>query len=558
VRLPWLSVAYALALACGSPGEGAEPDPATGPTDTRADDPGVGPASEPAAAPDGGPGDQGAQAPYDRAVQKSTHNAYDRDEPLFDQLAWHRVRSVELDIHLAKSGNSAGPGEFFVYHDDKPFFRDTSCTMFSDCLAQIAAFHRAVPQHEVVTLWVDLKDDFAPAHMPADVDAAITEALGRAAIVAPQDLVARCPGAATIRGAVTGPCGFPSLGELRGKVLVAVTGGTQCDAASHVSAYAAPDATARLAFVAPDIDATCDAVAYDALPSVVFVNMPFAERARAGDARSRGLVARIYKGGLPGGLDNASDFSGARAAGAQHLATDKVNADEDLFATTASPLGFPLACDDCAPPRREVASLIGMRAQSGDIFDDRDSFYFASEVDASASPVAWSAFVSVPSSHVEEFAKACLMARASDAPGAANVALCRTFDKHPPRFQVRAASDALTTTSDMPDPAGVSAESPAFLRLTLTPKGATTEAHGEASLDGVSWTTVGKTTVPGALPQRGLATASHGGAARVKALFGNLVKTRGGTSTAYRSAELPAQRAVGAGASGDAFDGVVP
>lgn len=555
MRHPWLSLAYAFALACGSSSDGVDPSAEPAPPVTTAEEAGV---ADAAPSPDAGVEDPGSLAPYDRAVQKSTHNAYERFEPLFDQLVWHRVRSLELDIHVSKAGEAAGAGAFFVYHDDKPFFRDTSCTMLADCLAQIAAFHRAVPKHEVVTLWIDLKDDFSAGHMPADVDAAVVKALGRDAVVAPQDLITRCPGAATVRGAVTGACAFPTLSELRGKVMVAVTGGTRCDAASHVSAYAGTSAAARLAFVAPNIDATCDATAYDALPDVVFLNMSFDERARAKDVRSRGLVGRIYKGGLPGGLDSAPDFAGAAAAGAQHLASDKVNVEEDGFATTASALGFPLQCADCAPPRVELASLVGMRAESGDIEGQRDSFYFASEDDASAEPVTWSTFVSVPSSHSQEFAKGCLMARAGDAPDAANVAVCRPFDNHPPRLQVRAAAGAATTVTEMPAPAGVSVETPAFLRLTLTPKGTSTEAHGEASVDGTTWITVGKVTVPSSLPQRGLAIASHGTAARVKALFGNVMKTRGTESTPFRAAELPSRRAIGASASGDAFDGVVP
>lgn len=556
MRRLWLPLAYALALACGSSSDAAE-DPRDAPLDDGGRDEGA-VAQEAGLVVDAGPEDLGALAPYDRAVQKSTHNAYERYEPIFDQLAWHRVRSVELDIHVAKAGANAAAGEFFVYHDDKPFFRDTSCTMFSDCLGQIAAFHRAVPRHEVLTLWVDLKDDFATGHAPADVDAAVVKALGRDAVVAPEDLVARCPGAATVRSAVTGSCAFPTLSELRGKVIVAVTGGTQCDAASHVSRYAGADATARLAFVAPNIDTTCDATAYDALPSVVFLNMSFDERARAKDVRARGLVGRIYKGGLPGGLDTGPDFADARAAGAQHLASDKVNAEADGFATTASALGFPLQCDDCGPPRVETASLIGLRAESGDIEGAADSFYFAGEDDASTAPVTWTAFVSVPSSHAEEFAKGCLMARASEEPGAANVALCRPFDNHPPRFQVRATSGAATTTTEMASPSGVVVETPAFLRLTLTPKGTTTAAHGEASVDGMTWSTVATASIAGGLPQRGLAVSSHGSPTRVKALFGNVVKTRGNESTPYKAAQLPSRRAIGAAATGDVFDGVVP
>src|SRR5690349_15338941 len=38
----------------------------------------------------------------DEVRAKSSHNSYERDEALFDQLVYHRVRSIELDIHVAK------------------------------------------------------------------------------------------------------------------------------------------------------------------------------------------------------------------------------------------------------------------------------------------------------------------------------------------------------------------------------------------------------------------------------------------------------------------------
>ena len=36
--------------------------------------------------------------PYDLVLQKASHNSYARDESLFDQLVFHRVRSLALDI----------------------------------------------------------------------------------------------------------------------------------------------------------------------------------------------------------------------------------------------------------------------------------------------------------------------------------------------------------------------------------------------------------------------------------------------------------------------------
>src|SRR5262245_5721563 len=88
-----------------------------------------------------------ATASYADAVQKSSHNSYAREEPLLDQLLYHRIRSVEVDIHRSREGVKAKRGEWFVYHEDLPLMRTTSCVMLADCVRQLAAFHAAIPRH---------------------------------------------------------------------------------------------------------------------------------------------------------------------------------------------------------------------------------------------------------------------------------------------------------------------------------------------------------------------------------------------------------------------------
>ncbi|MGC4079475.1 MAG: Ca2+-dependent phosphoinositide-specific phospholipase C [Rubrivivax sp.] len=557
---PFPFVAIVLASACGI-------DVVQG--DTGA--PGVPPASADASAPeaslpDGGAPDEdggslpidteGVKVAYDQVTQKSVHNAYEKDEPLFDQLVWHRVRSVELDIHTGRSGESDMPGDWYVYHEDLPFFRDTTCFRLSECLTQISAFHKAVPQHEVITLMIDLKDGFGGTHGQADLDAMLVKQLGAQTMVSPQNLVAKCAGATTLRAAVTGKCAFPTLADLRGKVVVAVTGGSGCDAASNVSSYVGADPTARLAFGAADLDGSCPMTEYDTRPSFVFFNMSGGESARAADVKARKLVGRIYKGGLDGGLDSASDFAAARTAGAQLLATDRVNAVADTWSTTASPTGFPFACAGCEPPHAEPASLVTLRATSGDTWDAADNFYFAYE--QATGETTLSAFASVPSSHVEEWAKGCLMARASDAPGAANVAVCRPFDKHPARIQIRAQDGGSTTSTDLPTPSGLTADTAAFLRLTTRPQGSGTEVVAEASVEGVSYREIARATVGVALPLRGLALSTHG-AGPAKVVFGNVTKSAPGTAAkVLGAADLPMKKGIGGGASGSAVDGFAP
>ncbi len=517
--------------------DGAEPNDAGAETDANA-------IPQDAGADDAGGTDDGPDVLYDRALQKSIHNAYERSEPLLDQLVYHRVRSVELDIHVGASGSSAPASEWFVYHDDP---KKTSCARLSDCLRQLSAFHAAVPKHEVVTVFVDLKEPFSQGHAPADLDLALTGALGRSNVLAPADLVDACQGATSVRAAVTGTCAFPKLGALRGKFVFVVTGGTACED-SLVARYGGEHPRERVAFVAPNVDAGCPVASYDARPDIVFLNMPSTETARASEVRSRGLVARVY------GLNDATSFNAARSAGAAHLATDKVNFAVDPWASMHGPRGFPFTCEGCGPSLVEPASVVGVRASGGDLWQTADSAFQALATDAAES--SWSALVSVPSSHVEPFAKACLVARASDGPGAANVAVCRPFDTNPPRAQIRSTDGGATSSVDGPAFAGVSAESPAFLRLSVRKNGSGSRVTASVSADGALWSTITTVDLAMPLPLRGISVSAHDGP-EVKGLFVNLTRTEGNTSSLVGAGDLAA-KAVGAGASGAVFDGVFP
>lgn len=458
--------------------------------------------------------------PYDRAIQKSSHNAYAKFEPIFDQLLWHGIRSVELDVHTRKRGRRAAPGDWFVFHEDYPFMRRSSCQQLSDCLGQLAAFHTAVPQHEPVTLWIDLKDDVGGDHGARALDALLASRLGRDTLVTPATLVTRCAGATSARDAVTREgCGFPTLGELRGKFVVAVTGGSDCAASSDnpLRRYRGDAPGERLAFVAPDADAHCPVRTYDQQGHVVFLNMAFGHRGQAAEVRERGLVARVFGGGMRGGLNTARDFDAARRTGAQHLATDRVNASSALWATTEG-------LREAAAPTEHVLDL---RATTGDLWGASDSTWF-SYVDEDRD-ASYHTFVSVPSSHAEPYAKACLMARASERADAPNVAVCRTFDNHPPRMQIRRTRGGATTSIELAKGGGLSSESPAFFRLAVRTVGAETEVTTEASVNGTDWRAVGRARIPGPLPLRGLALSSHGRSS-ARALFGELVRTRDGVS----------------------------
>jgi hypothetical protein len=477
--------------------------------------------------------------------QKATHNSYQRDESVFDQLLYHGVRALEFDLHTSRIGRSV-PQDWFVYHV-LPSPEDTNCARFSDCLRVVKAFHDAMPEHEVVTLWLDIKDDLREAgHAAGDLDSAIARVFDRDAVLRPADLMARCPGATSLRQAVTGGCAWPTLEELRGKIVLALTGGSSCGSGSELGDYAATEPRERAAFIAPSIDDGCPFASYRAREDVIFFNMNAEYSTNAPAVHAAGLLGRVYEGGMTGGLDDKMAWSRARALRSHYLATDRVNAEEDAWATTRSSWGTPFSCFGGCPPARDQASArpIELVVNSEDIDGSRDSFYMVEAQDA-APDATFTAAIGTASSHIEPWAKGCLMARATADADSPYFAVCRPADRSPMRVQYRLVQGGETTVEEAEPPAGLSAESTFFASLKLSVQGGDTVATGAVSSDGVSFAPIAARTFKGALAHRGLAASSHG-ALNARFVFAGLKRN----GEVLARAAFAARTAVGRDAAG--------
>jgi len=493
----------------------------------------------------GGP----ASARYDEVRAKAVHNAYQRFEGLFDQLVYHRARALELDLHVSKSGWPTVPGDFFVYHDGGD--GETSCHRLSDCLDAIASFRRVVPAHEVITLILDLKATLeGPNHGPDDLDARLEVSLGKGALFTPAELVASCPGATTLRGAVTGACGWPSLDALRGKVVVVLTGGSACSAGGPMG-YLGAAATKRRAFAAAEVTSDCGVPKLEAKSDVVFANMSFALRASAAKAHAAGLVTRVWS------ANDATAWDDLVLADVNLLATDKVNVSADPWARTHSTQGYPFAClGSCALPLEEAAPLVSVSVRSADLWGKKDGFYFVSKSygTEARSHRAW---VSVESSHVEEWAKGCFMARETLDADSPYFAVCRAADRHLLRIQHRRTKGGDTKAIEAPvaAPDTVDGVDVPFVRLAVAAGGKSATGYG--SVDGVSWVPIGSEDFDGPLTHQGLAASGHSSPSAVRFVFGGILTTSGGVdSKPLGVADFTKKTPIGDCTSFDAHDGV--
>lgn len=184
----------------------------------------------------------GSEPPLDDVLRmshvqvKGTHNSYhleptlplhgshEYSQPtLPDQLQLHGVRAFELDVHRDLDGTIS------VYHilaiDDV-----TSCGTFEICLGQIKGWSDLNPDHLPIVVWVEVKDDTGglPIDDLGDLDAIVTDVFDDDQLLTPDEVQGEY--ASLHERLVTE--GWPTLGEVRGQVLVVVLDG---DAGSDYS-----------------------------------------------------------------------------------------------------------------------------------------------------------------------------------------------------------------------------------------------------------------------------------------------------------------------------------
>ena len=479
---------------------------------------------------------------YNMVRQKSSHNSYRRDEAHFDQLVYHRIRSLEFDLHVRKTGARV-PGDWFVYHDFLE--RDTTCHMLSDCLAEMAAFDNGQPGHEVVTLWIDLKDAFEDEHRPADLDALLATALPPGSVFRPADLMQACPQAQSFKEAVTGACAWPTLEALRGRFIVVLTGGDVSDPQSRLAEYLdqGGDPGARMAFVAPDLT---DAARLSGDPNVIFLNMELTHVDLAREVTDAGYVGRVWL------VNNETDWARAAVAHAHHIATDKINHHVDQWAITHEITGWPFQClEPCEFWGGEPDLMLAVEVFTGDIWGTSDSFWFFYKDDQPGRILSWTGFVSTANSHIEEWAKGCLMARASTAADAAYFAVCRPADNQRLRVQKRLTSgaDSSAIEADITAPDTIDPESAAFIRMDVDADARCITGLG--SYNGNDWVAIDQQCFNEPLHLQGVAASSHD-AGLLRLIFGRLHRIAD-TAEPLSSASFDNEAAIG-GASGSAWD----
>jgi hypothetical protein len=252
---------------------------------------------------------------YNQVQQISSHNSYDGNGPKNNiEVQFEMgVRSFELDLHT-----SAVPGNWDIYHFVPPadFVAD-----LKNGLAILKSLHDSKTDHEVVTVWLELKDDWEETgHMPVDLDNCIAEGLPNL-IYHPADLRSAAPGASNLREVVNLK-GWPTLESLESKFIFVLMGN---DAA--VEQYLTDMGNNGLCFAAPEddlLEKLNPGIGGGRWLDSIFFNC----HNNDGEATPRevhhcGFVSRIWR------VDDQEEYAFAINSKAHHIATDHVT--RDLF-----------------------------------------------------------------------------------------------------------------------------------------------------------------------------------------------------------------------------------
>jgi len=239
---------------------------------------------------------------YNQVRAKASHNSYQRSEGLSDQFAYWRPCSLELDLHNSnKSGRLASASRGLVcYYTSSD--HDSSVRTFSAGLQLLAGFHAAVPDHEVCTIALDIKDGFHSTHTPDQLDKLINFALP-GCVFTPAQLLGSNISLQQSANA------WPKLSTLRGKFVFILTTGNLDSPDSHLNQFVENGETAniRSGFVAPEISSVAQITAritrsgsiwkLPTLPpwAARFFQDRFMSRAFSADSRSARTVRLIGK-----------------------------------------------------------------------------------------------------------------------------------------------------------------------------------------------------------------------------------------------------------------------
>lgn len=256
---------------------------------------------------------------YNQLAFKASHNSYQRDENIHEQLQWNAAqpydggcRGLEIDItrHSDKSGGTS-----------LRFFRVTHTQggtgdSLADYLGYLLSWHLADPGHDPVFVDLDIKSELGDEKtFPGEIDAYLGEWFSTSLLYTPGDLLGKSDLELV---AYVQKNGWPSLSDLAGKFIFCLSGYEKWK-----SYYADDSPKSRLCFADFDVDETASSSPVSSGNRAV-ANLDLSTK---NYKKWKDLVPKLRKQAflVRGYVLNSSELWGdAQGAGVNVLSTDKV------------------------------------------------------------------------------------------------------------------------------------------------------------------------------------------------------------------------------------------
>ncbi|MCJ8269752.1 MAG: Ca2+-dependent phosphoinositide-specific phospholipase C [Psychrosphaera sp.] len=272
--------------------------------------------------------------PLNRWFQWGLHNSYIKDETTLYDILKNDTTDIELDIHPTGVIGGDNQNDWAVKHTKSDTYSNcrlhnsTAITSnLSHCLQTIKKFHDDYPNHHLITLRIELKDDALKPftsdfnHSAFGLDQLLERELGDL-LYTPADLKGNYSSLRTAAAA-----GWPTLGELKGKVMVVLFDPLPNDNQELREYLDVVNITAK-AFVAPRIFSLGTAYSVDApknftdsmkdhIVMYCLWSKSYAVHAHGPDIMSKGRLSMTYgvdAGNTPG-VSEYRDFFIQRGRG---------------------------------------------------------------------------------------------------------------------------------------------------------------------------------------------------------------------------------------------------
>jgi hypothetical protein len=257
---------------------------------------------------------------YDQLAFKASHNSYERDESVLQQLHWSVVdsfnggcRGLEFDINrFSDESNGTTASYFQVNHDqhgEGPFL----ATYLQDLLS----FHESDPDHDPIFVSLDIKsEDGSVTVFPDEIDNYLTAFFDKFLICTPAQVM---PDESLDLVANLQETGWPLLSDLRGKFIFCLSGTEEWK-----STYAVTDPRQRLCFADFGVDDDDTETPVTGGPrAVANLHLSSDDYSRwkqlVPSLRAQRLLVRAYV------LNSDGIWDKAQGAGVNVLSTDKVS-----------------------------------------------------------------------------------------------------------------------------------------------------------------------------------------------------------------------------------------